>query len=344
MSTNRDYSNYVRLRQAQANSAYNQQVAYDLIYGIRKITTGGGSTNTSSSSATSAAVGSVFFVNTALATPPAPPGPPPYVPTEYYEYYTTPGLFSWEAPPDIIGPITYFMVGGGGGGGGAYDNSSGGGGGGGQIATGTYDVVPGQIYLVLVGSGGNGGIGSSVGGISPINPPYESNYETSGIGGNSSAFDHDKQDSTNPLAVGGGPGVRSRYYPNPGGSSIGGTVAGPAGTVASPGIQSTGGNGGGDGGSSGGGGGSDTNGANGAGPTRAAGGAGSPYRFPDINNGNPVEYGLGGLGSYPTPTSTTGLEGAANTGNGGGGGGCPSSSQGFGGKGGSGIVIIKYYM
>ena len=340
MNTNRDYSAYVRLRQARANSAYNQQAAYDVVYGIRKITTGGGSANRDSSFATSATVGSAFFVNPALATPPA----PPYVPTAYYEYYTTPGLFSWQAPPDIVGPITYFMVGGGGGGGGAYNNSSGGGGGAGQISMGTYDVVPGQIYPLIVGEGGDGGIANSAGGITPVIPLYDSNYETSGLTGGESVFDYDKQDCTNPVACGGGPGVRSRYYPNPGGSSIGGTVAGPGGTAISLGIASTGGNGGGGGGSSGGGGGTDTNGANGAGSTRAAGGAGSPYAFPGINNGNPVEYGVGGPGSYPTNPPSTGAAGAANTGNGGGGAGSPSSNQASGGKGGSGIVIIKYFM
>lgn len=69
--------------------------------------------------------------------------------------FTTIGLTNWSVPAGV-GKITIEAWGAGGGGGGD-DGSGGGGGGGGGYALKKFDVMPGEILAVTVGSGGAGG-------------------------------------------------------------------------------------------------------------------------------------------------------------------------------------------
>lgn len=340
MSTNKDYSNYVRLRQAQVTSAYNQQVSYDITNGIIKIPTGGGSANRSSSSATNAVVGSVFFRNPALATPPTPPtppAPPPYVGTAQYRYFYGGDSWDWGCPLDIVGPITYWLVGGGGGGGGAYNYGGSGGGGGGEVVTGTCAVTPGMHYTIVVGDGGDGGQGSTAGAFTPSSTG--TTFEYAGMPGGDTIFGADLSGGGMACALGGGGGgySRSQQYPNTGGYYKGGTAAGVN-------IPSTGGNGGGGGGGGGAGGGSSGAGGNGGNNVPApAGGAGTVLSFPGVNGGAPVTYGVGGPGSRSVAFGN-GVAGTYDTGNGGGGAFSQSGNQATGGKGGRGFAVIEYYI
>jgi hypothetical protein len=108
--------------------------------------------------------------------------------------FDTPGTHSWIVP-DCVTEITVQVWGGGGGGGAAWSrftsvsntqNGTGvevcvgaGGGGGGGFAQRTYSVIPGQIYTIVVGNGGNGGI---------INTSLTSNQAQNGSTGGSSTF------------------------------------------------------------------------------------------------------------------------------------------------------------
>ena len=87
--------------------------------------------------------------------------------------FTSPGTTTWTVPPCVTS-ITVQTWGGGGGGGGSTSRqggsgsdweacSQGGGGGGGGFASRTYTVTPGDVYTVVVGAGGAGGIGNNTG-------------------------------------------------------------------------------------------------------------------------------------------------------------------------------------
>ena len=226
------------------------------------------------------------------------------------------GTFTWTAPSRTT-TVTYLVVGGGGGSGGGFDTGGGGGGGGGMVLTGDLTVEPGTTYIITVGDGGIGGISIR----SPVS-------ETNGSAGDDSVFG-------TIVALGGGGGYASRLT---------GGVSSAGGTSVSDGSASTGGSGGGsagDGnGAGGGGGGSSGNGNNGVANVGGSGGAG-------IDNdltGTLRTYGDGGRGANGNVTSgNTGVAGAANTGNGARGGGTGPVAQTNGAKGGSGIVVIKYF-
>lgn len=244
--------------------------------------------------------------------------------TTFYVEFTTTGTTTWTAPATIQSPITYWIVGGGGGGAGAYDQRGNGGGGGGAAITGTYAVVAGTTYDIVVGAGGAGGTGKG----SP------SGSHTDGADGTGSSFDFA---GGGPVAAGGGKGLIGAPF-NQGG--IGGTVTGGGG----------GGGGGGNGGGGGGAGGNGTNGAaSGFGPA-GTGGTGVSFTIPGYNGGNPQAYGAGGNGGANRSSGfAVGASGSANRGNGGGGGSAyssqPPSGGGFiqmGGNGGSGLVVIQY--
>ena len=252
--------------------------------------------------------------------------------TTYYVSFTITGSTTWTAPATIQSPITYWIVGGGGGGGGAQDNSGAGGGGGGVATTGTYAVVGGTTYTVIVGAGGNGGtaIGSSYPNAA-INP----GSSTDGTAGTNSSFD---LTNGGPVAAGGGAGLqRSNNIPRRGG--YGGAV-------------STGGYGGDGGYGGGGGGGAAGNGTNGGTFSAGTGGTGISFTIPEYNGGNAQVYGAGGNGGANMTgelNSTVGASGSVNTGKGGGGGGTASFSPPrtggvitIGGAGGSGLVVIQY--
>jgi hypothetical protein len=223
---------------------------------------------------------------------------------------------TWVAPAGVT-TVEYLVVGGGGGSGGGHDTGGGGGGGGGMVITGSLSVTPGTSYDVIVGDGGEEGLGST----------STTPRETNGSGGDSSAFG-------SIIALGGGVGYCSRSALNPGGGSAGGNQV--SGVTASK-----GGNGGGsigDGnGAGGGGGGNTSNGSNGVSNTGGNGGAGVSNSI----SGSSVTYGAGGRGADGN-IDNEGVAGAANTGNGARGGGATSSSGKNGAKGGSGIVIIKF--
>jgi hypothetical protein len=234
--------------------------------------------------------------------------PPPLV--LYTQTFSTVGTTDWIAPARTTS-ITYLIVGGGGGGGGSYDNAGSGGGGGGLALTGTYTVLPGATYTVVVGDGGAGGIGQRT-----QSPP-----ETSGADGESSSFD-------TIIAAGGGGGLRSRSAP--GGNGVGGAAAS---DLTAP----QGGNGGRNGGG-GGGGGNVANGQTRSGTTGGAGGSGLSSSI----TGTLIQYGAGGRGGS-TSTSQDGSAGTNGRGNGGGGAGSRPNADNDGGKGGSGTVIIQFF-
>lgn len=261
-------------------------------------------------------------------TCPAPASAPVY--TTYYDAFTTVGTTTWTAPATIQGSITYWIVGGGGGGGGAHDQRGNGGGGGGAAITGTYPVVAGTTYDIVVGEGGAGGTGQ--GRQSPAGPD---GGQTDGMDGTDSSFD---RTSGGPFAAGGGKGLIGE--PARQGGSGGGAIT-------------TGGGGGGGGGRGGGGGGAGGNGTDGAlgfGIAVGIGGAGISFTIPGYNGGNPQTYGAGGNGgANPFTGFTVGADGLANRGNGGGGGSAASFSpphigglRKMGGDGGSGLVVIQY--
>ncbi len=90
------------------------------------------------------------------------------------QVYNAPGTYTWTVPPCVFS-ITVEVWGGGGGGGAVWsrfsvtanasDCESGdeictgaGGGGGGGYSRRTYAVNPGEVYTIVVGAGGNGGV------------------------------------------------------------------------------------------------------------------------------------------------------------------------------------------
>ncbi len=254
--------------------------------------------------------------------------------TTFYVEFTTTGTTTWTAPATIQSPITYWIVGGGGGGAGAYDQRGNGGGGGGAAITGTYAVVAGATYDIVVGAGGAGGDGRGTNVGTP--PGDEYGTHTDGADGAGSSFD---SAGGGPVAAGGGKGLIGAPF------RLGGTG----------GLVTTGGGGGAGGGSGGGGGGAGgngTDGVGGAGPAAGGtGGIGVSFTIPGYNGGNPQVYGAGGNGGADPETSTytVGANGLANRGNGGVGGSAASYRPPYddgiikmGGDGGSGLVVIQY--
>jgi hypothetical protein len=245
---------------------------------------------------------------------------------------------------------TYLVVAGGGAGGAGFGNGNGtGGGGAGGLLTGTTSLNPATTYVVTVGAGGFGSVGSST-----------NVYPSPSSSGSNSSF-------SSIVATGGGAGgsgfsSASTIFPNTGntgGSGGGGygSYAGGAGNTPST-SPSQGNNGGAGYGANypfrgGGGGGSGSVGADGV--TSGNGGSGTTSSI----TGTSVTYaGGGGAGCYTgyTPGSagasgagaggantTSGTSATPNTGSGGGGGGWLSAGTGGnGGNGGSGIVVISY--
>lgn len=245
-----------------------------------------------------------------------------YVPsTTTVRSFTNVGIDSWIAPA-YVNSVEYLVVGGGGGGGGAYDTGSAGGGGGGLVLSGTLTVVPGNTYYITVGAGGTGGTADR----------NKSPQEYNGNDGGTSLF-------ATKTALGGGGGYRSRLQT--GGTGYGGFAAN---GLTAP----TGGNGAGSasGGENGGGGGGNASagGSSTLTPLQSkTGGAGLTKNI----SGSNVTYGAGGVGGQVS-TNLDGSNGADNTGNGGGGAASGAGSDlnlgRNGGDGGSGIVILKYYV
>jgi hypothetical protein len=217
--------------------------------------------------------------------------------------FTSVGTTTWTAPAGVTS-VEYLVVGGGGGAGNGYDNAGGGGAGGGMVLTGTLSVTPTQSYTITVGDGGIGGANART--------------NNAGVDGNNSVF-------ATITALGGGAGKGSRTSVAAGAAQISNTTAPTGG----------GGSGGGFGGK--GGGGSTGAGSNNSGTAGGAGGAGTSSSI----TGSSVTYGAGGAGAN-SGVQNGGANGSTSTGQGGQAGGATSSNSTAGGKGGSGVVILKY--
>ena len=229
---------------------------------------------------------------------------PSITPSPTIESFTTVGTTSWVAPAGVTS-VEYLVVAGGGGGGNGYDNAGGGGGGAGMVLTGTLSVTPGNSYTVTVGDGGVGGANARA--------------NNAGSPGANSVF-------SSITSLGGGNGFGSRTGGVAGVAQVGDTTAPTGGS----------GSGGGFGGK--GGGGASGNGSGNSGATGGVGGAGVSNSI----TGSAVIYGLGGAGAN-AGTQNPGVNGTSNRGNGGRAGGAASSNSTGGGKGGSGIVVLKYF-
>ena len=228
---------------------------------------------------------------------------PSTTPSPTIESFTSVGTTSWTAPAGVTS-VEYLVVAGGGGGGNGYDNAGGGGGGAGMVLTGTLSVTPGNSYTITVGDGGVGGANARA--------------NNAGSSGENSVFD-------SITSLGGGRGLGSRTGGVAGVAQVGDTTAPTGGS----------GSGGGFGGK--GGGGVSGNGSNNSGATGGAGGSGVSNSI----TGSAVTYGVGGAGAN-AGTQNSGVNGTSNRGNGGRAGGATSSNSTGGGKGGSGVVILKY--
>jgi hypothetical protein len=315
MNTNRDASQQTKYNKAKVLAVYHKQ-------NVRPLP--GTYSDTSSSTQTEVVLGKTLVCPTNTISNNT-------IYTIYYIAFTISGSSTWTAPTTCQSPITYWIVGGGGGGGAAFDNAGGGGGGGGVAITGTYAIVAGTTYDIVVGDGGAGGTAR---GSSYPNPTVNPGTQTNGTAGTNSSFD---VSNGGPVAAGGGAGLNSRNAP--GGSGLGGGI-------------SLGGNGGGGGNCGGGGGGAGGNGTNGSGSIAGTGGPGILFTIPGYNGGVVQSYGIGGNGGVDISTilsSIVGASGSVNRGNGGGGGSAgsysPPSTGGvitIGGDGGSGLVVIQY--
>jgi hypothetical protein len=270
------------------------------------------------------------------------------------------------------GQIEYLVVAGGGAGSGRHS----GGGGGGQVTYNANYTIAAGTYPVTVGDGGSTIYGSST----PSNPGGDSFFIENAKGGGYSGGCCSISANGGPGGSGGGSGypgngqggasnkttssVGAITYGNPGGGpgatwGAGGGGAGQAGFSGSGNQSGYGGNGiqnailgpnyywggggggsiwdngrAGDGGLGGGGGGG------GAGTNQTPGNGGGSALTPGENGGN--------VNSYNGPGSSKGGNGGANTGGGGGGSGqsehasFTNSAINIGGRGGSGIVVIRY--
>ena len=266
--------------------------------------------------------------------------------------FTSSGTFSTTAD----GTVDILIIGGGGGGGAAAGNcSNGGGGAGGLVYKANHSITSG-VYSVVVGLGGNGAPGGTAISGTP--------------GGNSSVFGFS--------AIGGGSGGGGGGYNagsgQSGGSGGGGShpFSGTVGTGTQPAQTNSGtqqfGNPGGVGNNSapewggGGGGGSGAQGEAGSAPSGGRGGIGliydiqgTPFYYAGggagANCGNPFcTWVTGGLGGGAPAWCGVGSRGGDGFGGGGGGGGYggggrnPYAPPGAnsGGRGGDGIVVIRY--
>jgi hypothetical protein len=231
-----------------------------------------------------------------------------------------------------VGQVQYLIVGGGGGGGGDVA----GGGGGGRVITGTFNPAV-TSYTITVGDGG---------------AFHASNNGQGGKGGDSSALGITALGGTGGTGRTGGGAPVNNGWNGGGGSHDQSNTAGlggfPGGDSAGKNTTSNGnGGGGGSGGS-------------GVAGTTSKAGDGGPGVSSSIRTGSAVTYGGGGGGNYYSTTNPAlrglGIDGGgdgstdpADNGNdgeanrGGGGGGGPTTARApNGGRGGSGIVVIRY--
>lgn len=223
---------------------------------------------------------------------------------------------NWTAPSGVTS-VDYLLVGGGGGGGDGGGDAAGGGGGG-RVLSGSSAVTPSTVYPIVVGLSGSGGIGA-----------------TSGNSGTVSTF--------NSISAQGGSFGAS--ISNNAGS---GTIGGGGGGGGNRGVGTVSSGGSGNVNCGGGGGGAGGNGVSCPGFGRGAnGGTGVASAITGLT----VRYGGGGGGGGYSERGL-GIDGGGNGGEGVqagfpgtdglGGGGGGARFNGGGGRGGSGIVIIRY--
>lgn len=228
---------------------------------------------------------------------------------------------NWTAPPTVTS-VQYLIAAGGGGGGGAQAPAGGGAGGAGGYLSGTVSVTPNTTYTVTVGAGGATGNFSSNGGqggnssFSPVGTATGGGYGGQGIGtGNGSG---------NAGGSGGSGG-------GGGGSGYGGGASGGSGTSGqgnSGGSGSISGGGGGGAGSSGGGGGSA--------PNNAGSGVSNNISGSSVTYCSGGASGMAGNGqTIPARTANLGLGGHSGE--------YVNPGTSYGGPGGSGVVIVKYF-
>lgn len=274
--------------------------------------------------------------------------------------YAEPGSGHTFGVPDHVTEIEYLVVGGGGGGGGGGGNcKGGGGGGGGGVITNTapYAVDAGSTLTVMVGVGGDAGSGGSTG--------------NKGLGGNGGESKIYAGDDVIAKALGGGGGAGGSKaalgskdepgeFANGGGGSVNKTAGGVGTCFAGGKANSYAGGGGAGAGEKGGAAASSGNDRAGDGGKGVyswitgkevcygGGGGGGPG-----DNSTKYTAGLGGEGGggdsgYYSGTTTsakatrTGSAGTDGLGGGGGGNGYDKDMNLSGGKGGSGVVIIRY--
>jgi hypothetical protein len=149
MNTNRDASQRTKYNNAKTLARYYQARIGDINAGTSMVAPGSYSdisarTYTETAiSKTECCIPTNLIINSSVPT---------Y--TTYYVTFTTTGANTWTVPAACQSPITYWIIGGGGGGAGAFDQRGNGGGGGGASITGTYPVVAGSTYTIVVGAGG----------------------------------------------------------------------------------------------------------------------------------------------------------------------------------------------
>jgi hypothetical protein len=239
--------------------------------------------------------------------------------TNWTAHIFTNGAVSTDFTVTSGGQVEYLVVAGGGGGG--YES---GGGGAGGVRFGVM-TLPAGTYTMAVGDGGRGATGivsdASNGGSSRILGSNNGIAVVRALGGGYGGSDWGP---TFGIAGDGGSGGGANYnigiIPRPAGKAVGGVgeLGYDGGTAQNKEYPSGGGGAG----------------SVGLSASPYTGGSGTNLAFTGVT----VEYGRGGSGG--PRTGNDGVPGTANTGNGGnGGGGNPVKN---GGKGGSGIVVVRY--
>ena len=272
-----------------------------------------------------------------------------------YVFTNQNAALSWTAPSDVTS-VRLLVVGGGGAGGGRYDATAkdagfGGGGGGGFTAVDAVTVTPGATYAVVVGKGGASSTSQSENGeqSSFVGTGVEARADGGGFGG---GFKKSVSGVGGDGANGGGGGFfwsgSGTSYPQQAGGGATGFGAGFSGGKNGDTYRSGGGGGG----------------AGGAGatPTSKVGGVGGAGKTSDITGRDVCYAGGGGGGGNDTAGGAGGAGGGGNGGigngtdgetgtkhgiagtdglGGGGGGSAQYNALLSGGRGGSGVVIVR---
>jgi hypothetical protein len=253
--------------------------------------------------------------------------------------YSSVGSTTFTLPSSAAAVVSYLVVAGGGGGG--DGQAAGGGGGAGGMIEGVFTLTPGSSYSVTVGGGG---FGNGDGNTRRADNGGNSVFHTAtsyGGGAAGSEYGNNRGSGARNGADGGSGGGGSGPNVNmeaPGAATIGVVPAGATGYgFAGFGWQSGSGNWG----RGGGGGGAGGTGVSWGGGSGNVWGGRGPGRSNSIT-GSAVTYAAGGQGAGGTNSGGAASNGAAGTnglGNGGDG-----TTDSVGGTGGSGIVVVKYFV